>query len=317
MEKNFYEERMKRIMYLLGKLDEQKVVRVSDVAKRFGVTRRAVQKDIELLKRSGFLIKKVRLPGDRRNIGYKFKTGFRMQKIEITPEEKEMLFLFYRLFDKAGKPYRSIVRNFLDKILTINKEDVQQIKKRIEASKYKQRISEKIERLASWVDMEFKDKPFSKPEQQCLRQLLGDIGKRIHAIKTEEQVAITIEEEDYFLQENPLLKIHVPNSYFNDPRGIVSLEPQDYYTTFEIEARRVKERGKSLLVRIKTDVYLNVVDPYLNKADIICFDDFVEKLGFKKEDKSLSYLMYGCDGVVGCDYATIVWIKELSVKKCK
>ena len=115
MKNKSYDKKIFRLIFILNKLNSGKLIKTSELAKEFNVTVRTVQRDFELLNMTGF-------PLVSSSGGYKFMEGFSLQKIAVTSEEKFLLNAFYDLFSRAGAPFDSVVKKFLNKTLSVSKE---------------------------------------------------------------------------------------------------------------------------------------------------------------------------------------------------
>ena len=69
-----YDKRIFRLLYILNKLDSSKSVSTKELAEEFNVSIRTVQRDLELLNLSGFL-----LTSPQRGF-YKFEDGYSLKK---------------------------------------------------------------------------------------------------------------------------------------------------------------------------------------------------------------------------------------------
>ena len=110
--KPFEKKRLYRLMSILSQLANRKTVTTAGLAAQFGITKRSIQRDLMLLMAPG-----MGFPIYIDNDVYKFEENFSLRKIDVTPEEKFLLTLFYKLFSKAGQPFGSTAKNLLDKVL--------------------------------------------------------------------------------------------------------------------------------------------------------------------------------------------------------
>ena len=83
--KKNYDKKIFRLIFIINKLDSGEKVSTYDLAEEFNVSVRSVQRDIDLLQTTGFL-----LASPERGI-YSFEEGFSLKKMKITQAEASLL----------------------------------------------------------------------------------------------------------------------------------------------------------------------------------------------------------------------------------
>ena len=96
------DKRILRLVSILNQLNKYRYVKTTELAKEFNTTTRTVQRDIALLDQAGFPLASGREAGE-----HKFMEGFSLRKITVSPEEKYLLTILYRLFAGAEGPLQA------------------------------------------------------------------------------------------------------------------------------------------------------------------------------------------------------------------
>lgn len=111
-----YDKKIFRLMFILNKLNGGGKIRSSEMAKEFNVSIRSIQRDIDLLGLTGYLI-------DSPEKGvYSFAEGFSLRKLMLTNEEASLLSFFHEIADSLGPNFSESFKSLVSKVLA--KEDV-------------------------------------------------------------------------------------------------------------------------------------------------------------------------------------------------
>jgi len=106
-----YDRRIFRLFYILNKLDSSKTVSTRELAEEFNVSLRTVQRDLEILYMTGFLIS-----SPKRGF-YQFEKGYALKKIELTNEEASLLSFLYDVCKSLGKKFEESFHKILKKVI--------------------------------------------------------------------------------------------------------------------------------------------------------------------------------------------------------
>lgn len=109
--KGTYDKKFLRLLSILNKLDRGEKVSTQSLAEEFNVNIRTIQRDIDLLNETGFLI----APLDKGF--YRFEDGFSLRKIQLTGEEASMLSFMYEISRSLGQNFEGVFRNILSKVI--------------------------------------------------------------------------------------------------------------------------------------------------------------------------------------------------------
>jgi predicted DNA-binding transcriptional regulator YafY len=108
--KGTYDKKFFRLLSTLNKLDRGEKVTTQFLAKKFDVHPRTIQRDIGLLKDTGFLIT------SSEEGTYSFEKGFSLRKIQLTGEEASLLSFMYEIAQSLGQNFEGTFRNILSKV---------------------------------------------------------------------------------------------------------------------------------------------------------------------------------------------------------
>jgi predicted DNA-binding transcriptional regulator YafY len=117
-----YNRKIFRLIYILNKLDSGVDVCTKDLARKFNVSMRTIQRDLELLNMTGF-------PITSSERGYSsFAGNFSLKKIMLPEEEASLLSFMYEIAQLLGKSFEGSFRAILRKVLTKSSETPYYIK---------------------------------------------------------------------------------------------------------------------------------------------------------------------------------------------
>ncbi len=107
-----YDKKIFRLLYVLNKLDGGKTLSTKELAGEFSVTRRTVQRDIELLNMTGFPVV------EREEGGYSFQDGFSLKRASLSKEEASLLSFLCEVSDTLGGPFKDTFNGLLSKVIS-------------------------------------------------------------------------------------------------------------------------------------------------------------------------------------------------------
>jgi predicted DNA-binding transcriptional regulator YafY len=106
-----YDKRIFRLLSILNKLNAGRKVSCRELAGDFNVSLRTVQRDLEILDRTGFL-----LTSPEKGV-WAFTEGFFLRKIKLTAEEASLLGFFGDISSSLGGKFEGAFQNILKKVL--------------------------------------------------------------------------------------------------------------------------------------------------------------------------------------------------------
>ena len=206
--KNDYDKKLFRFVYILNRLSNREKVTTANLAREFNVTVRTAQRDLGLLSLTGF-------PVSLDNGTYKFEEGFSLRRISVTPEEKFLLMLFYRLFSQTDKPFIDTAKNLLDKVLvSSDKKDIlfDEI-----SSQYKKNIlKDEFTNFSDSLAVRLENCKYPRSFVEKVDAYLAEVKDKIQALNTRDKVDIKVEFTRQYENNKPIATIWVPKSYFKD-----------------------------------------------------------------------------------------------------
>ncbi|MBU4478218.1 MAG: WYL domain-containing protein [Candidatus Omnitrophica bacterium] len=109
--KGSYDKKFFRLLFILNKLDRGERVSTRFLAKEFNVSIRTIQRDMDLLNGTGFLITSI----DKGT--YFFEQGFSLRKIQLSGEEASLLSFMYEITLSLGSNFEGIFKKVLSKVI--------------------------------------------------------------------------------------------------------------------------------------------------------------------------------------------------------
>lgn len=106
-----YDKKIFRLVFILNKIETNRSVRSSDLAKEFNVTIRSIQRDIETLILTGFPL----ISSEKGN--YSFAEGFSLRKALLTGEQASLLAFLNEIAAELGPKFKESFRGILAKVL--------------------------------------------------------------------------------------------------------------------------------------------------------------------------------------------------------
>ena len=107
-----YDKKVFRLISILNKLDREGKVYSRELSDEFNVSMRTIQRDLELLNMTGFLL-------DCPDKGlYKFSDGFSLKKMKLTNEEASLLTVLFEMTKSLGGSFEESFRRLLAKVLS-------------------------------------------------------------------------------------------------------------------------------------------------------------------------------------------------------
>jgi len=273
------ETRMYRLMSILSQLANRKKVTTAGLAKQFGITKRSIQRDIELLSSQG-----MGFPIYDENDVYKFEENFSLRKIDVTPDEKLLLTLFYKLFSKAGQPLGATAKNLLNKVMA-------------ESLCPEQTFDPGILKI---VEKEFRDYSnqlavrLGKAEYPgfFLRKISGflkEARRRVIDFGAKDNINIEFKFVKKYEDGTPAATILIPKSYFRDKVFKFDWSTHIKEWEFKIITHLPGRICKHYMITLQVNMLLNFWGVHSKAKHFNAFDEFAEYLGFPKRLKRLNY----------------------------
>ena len=278
-EKPFEEKRMYRLMSVLSQLANRKTVTTAGLSTQFGVTKRTIQRDLMLLMDTG-----MGFPIYVDNDVYKFEENFSLRKIEVTPDEKFLLTLFYKLFSKVGQPFGSTAKNLLDKVLSASYAPEQSFDQGT-VDIIKKEFSDYSNQLAVRLEKTQYPEAFIEKIDEYLRMVKQKLG----ALSAKDNIGIDFKTVKKYENGEPAATIQIPKAYFKSEIDKFDFSTHEDKRKFQIITYLPSKYIKSFRIALYTHMAFNFWGTHLEVRDVVSFDNFVEYLGFSKESKRFSY----------------------------
>lgn len=298
---------MFRLIYILNKLNSGIAIKTVELANEFNVTKRTVQRDLELLNIAGF-------PLDYSDSGHKFMDGFSLQKIAVSPEERFLINLFYRLFSKVGAPFDSVSKEFINKVLLMPKLNGHTLTNKF-SYKQKNVLKDEIQQLSRSLEAKLESLSYPHVYRRKIEEFLREIEDKIIKLRKEKGVAVVFKRTGLYDQPKPVATITVPKSYFKDPYSKLDFCENEKSRMFEVLFLLPNKIFRAFRVVLKTEMFFKFWGPHLKAKKITCFDDFVAYLGFSNKEKEFHYeTSYGTSNAHAealITHAGISWEKEI------
>ena len=273
-----HDKRIFRLLYALGRLNSGGPVKTSELAEEFNVSLRTVQRDLELLNMTGFPLESV-------SGGYRFVEGFSLQRVVVSPEEKFLLGLFYRLFSGAGMPFDAVAREFISKTLLIASESESPEPEMFTESQ-RRSITKEIVFLSGMLGEKMASGEYPPSFLQKAEESLSEIEDKVKKLEAREKAGLMFSRGKNTFDGTPSAVITAPDEYFGE----------EYLSSDFCEGK-----GREFNIRFyppygvsgKTRCVLRTsarFDPGASgTGDVSFFDGFASYLGFKAESKNIRY----------------------------
>jgi hypothetical protein len=309
MKNNSYDKKIFRLIFVLNRLSNRERVTTADLAREFNVTIRTVQRDLELLSMTGF-------PLSLDNGSYKFEEGFSLRKISVTPDEKFLLMLFYRLFSQADKPFNVTAKSLLDKVLvSLDKKDI--VYDEISSQYKKKVLKEEFNNFSDSLAVRLEDCKYPQSFVEKIDSYLTELSRKIEALNIKDKVGIKVEFTQQYENKKPIAILRVPKSYFKDNTSKFDFSTHKKEREFMIKTHLPGKFRKSFRISLYLDMFFNFWGTHLKTRQITFFDNFAEYLGFPKDLKQFNYeYSYGGGRVnqtVLVTRASLIWEKEIAM----
>lgn len=106
-----YDKRVFRLLSILNKLDAGEKLSIVRLAEEFNTSSRTIQRDIRLLRSTGFLIKS-------KNKGiYSFEEGFSLKKVSLSSKEASLLSFMHEIAQSLGQDFKDTFGGILKKVI--------------------------------------------------------------------------------------------------------------------------------------------------------------------------------------------------------
>ena len=305
--KNPYDKKMIRLMVILNRLSNRQRVITADLAKEFNVTVRTMQRDLELLSMTGF-------PVFFDNGTHKFEEGFSLRKISVTPEEKFLLMLFYKLFSQTDKPFSSAAKNLLDKVL-VSSDGKDVLFDEISLQYKKKVLEEEFTDFSDSLAVRLENCAYPRSFIEKIDVYIAELKKKIKALEAKDKVNIEVKFTRQYENNKPVAVIRVPKSYFKDNTAKFDFSTHKKEREFTVISHLPGKFRKSFRISLHLDMFFNFWGTHLKARQITCFDKFAEYIGFPKALKQFNYeFSYGggrVDQSVLVTRASLIWEKEI------
>ena len=277
-EKPLEKTRMYRLTSILSQLANGKTVTTAGLATQFGITKRMIQRDIMLIERGmGFPI----YPG---NGVYKFQENFSLRKIDVTPDEKLLLTLFYKLFSKAGQPFGSTAKKLLDKVLSASYPTEQSFDQRA-VEIIKKEVSGFSNQLAVCLENTPYPECFIKKIDECLITT----KRKLHELGVKDNVSIEFKAVKKYESGRSAATIQIPKTYLKSEIDKFDFSTHEDKRKFQIITYLPNKYNKNFRIALCVHMAFNFWGTHLEVRDITCFDKLAEYLGFPQGSKRFSY----------------------------
>ena len=274
-----YDKKIFRLVYLLNQLDRRKAVSTRALSEEFSVTQRTVQRDIDLLGSTNF-------PLVCENGAYRFMGGFSLQKIMVNPREKFLLNVLYELFSKAGAPFDTAAKDFLNKVLLVASDDEEAALE--PTSKQKEIIGEEVTRLSKSLAAKLEDLSYPAAYVEKINELLDEMDAKVDRFK-KKGLKVRFDRANKYEQPKPLATISVPKAYFKDPYLKLDYFANEKDRKFEIRALLPNKFFPAFRLKLSMQMCFKFWGPHIKAQKINCFDNFAGSLGFGSKDKEFHY----------------------------
>lgn len=270
--------RLYRLMSILSQLSNRKIVTTAGLAEQFNVTKRSIQRDIQLLDTDFGL--PIYLEG---NI-YKFQEDFSLRKIDVTSEEKLLLTLFYKLFSKVGQPFDATAKNLLDKAMlsssapdqSFDEKSIGVIKK--EFIDYSRQLATQLKKIKY-------PEAFTKKINEYLRLM----QQKLNELGIKDRVDIEFKKLKSYKSGEPVAIIKIPKTYFKSEIDKFDFSDHEDKRKFQIITYLPNKYIKSFRIALYVHMAFNFWGTHLKVRDVTCFDAFAKYLGFPDESKRFVY----------------------------
>ena len=206
------DKRILRLVFILNQLNRCRYVETAELAKGFNTTTRTVQRDIALLDQAGFPLASGRKAGE-----HQFMEGFSLRKITVSPEEKYLLTILYRLFAGAEGPLQAPANALLSKILITSAE--QEDCPESISEKMKEVMNRKIEDVSKQIQVLCQDEPYSQAFQGEIKNFIKEMETKIAEINKRDKTGLKLIKKIDHDTPKIFLVLKVPKSYVSIPEA--------------------------------------------------------------------------------------------------
>ena len=311
MKNNSYDKKMFRVFYVLNRLSNGEPVTAVGLASEFGVTVRTVQRDLELLLTTGFPL---RFDGR----AYSFEEGFSLRKISVTPEEKFLLMLFYKLFSQTEKPLNSTAKNLLNKVIATSEDKSKRSSERSIEAKRKI-LKEEFTNFSDLLASRLEDSEYPRTLIDKVDACSAEMKEKVRTLSIRDKVAIIIQTTGQYENDKPIASIRVPKAYFKDKTAKFDFSPKERNREFTVITHLPSKFHKKFRVSLRLDMFFSFWGTHFKVKQITCFDNFAAYLGFPRNLKRFNYdASYGARNnkhQVLLTRAALIWEKEIPLSR--
>jgi len=248
---------------------------------------------------------------------YTFEEGFSLRKISVTPEEKFLLMLFYKLFSQTEKHLNSTAKNLLSKVLATSESKSGRSDRSIDAKR--EILKEEFTNFSDLLAVRLEDSECPRPLIVKADACLAEIKEKVRVLSVRDKVAIRIQTTGQYENEKPIASIRAPKAYFRDETAKFDFSSQERDREFTISTHLPSKFRKSFRISLRLDMFFNFWGTHFKTKQISCFDGFAERLGFPKRLKRFNYdASYGASNNnhrLLITRAALIWEKEIPLSR--
>jgi predicted DNA-binding transcriptional regulator YafY len=235
-----YDKKIFRVWHILNRLDSRKKVSTRQLSEEFNVSRRTIQRDLQLINLTGFPIT------TSENGLHSFSEGFSLKKMEMSEEEASLLSFLCEIARSLGDNFEESFRGILRKV--ISKECSSPFYVKIpEGIKLDKKLPFVKEMKEAIEDSRVIELDYEKPE--------GKKHLRVHPLKIISfegfwYLLVRVEETDWIIKLR-LEKIHnlkVLDDTFDEPENLKTMLDESVNIWFS------DKRDKKVVLKIDKEV---------------------------------------------------------------
>ncbi len=279
--KKAYDEKLRRLVTIISQLANGGTVTAAELAGQFKVSKRTIQRDMEFLS-------EINWPIYPDNGTYKFTEGFSLRKITVTPEEKFLISLFYRLFSQAKQPFSETAKNLLDKVVIASDRN-DPLFDEISSQYKKKVVEEEIANFSDLLAVRLENLNYPQSFVRKIGAYLDDVEQKIKTLSAKDSVDIKTRFIRKYENNKPVALIWAPKTYFKDDTLKFDFLTNKKDREFQIRTHLPNKYIKSFRISLSLHMAFNYWGTHFKARDLTCFDDFAKYMGFPAESKRFVY----------------------------
>ena len=305
--KRKFDEKLRRLTTIVSRLSEGETLIAAELAEQFRTSKRTILRDMDFLS-------EIDWPVYSYNGGWKFSEEFSMRKIVVTPEEKFLMTLFYRLFSQSKQPFSVTAKNLFDKVVVASDQSNPLLDEI--SAKYKRNVlKEEFTNFSDSLAVRLEDCSYPKSFIEKIDAYLAEVKKKIDALRSKDRVNIKIKLMRKYENNKPVAIISVPKTYFKDNTLKHDFSTHIKEREFLITTALPGKFHKSFRISLELTMFFDFWGTHFKSRDITCFDEFAQYIGFGENDKILNYkCSYGAyrkSHQLLITEASLLWQKEI------